>query len=157
MKRAAKVIALREPARLPGLSVGRIVSRTASSPGEAGKLEVELVSGERFAARLDDAVEEAFADDCLRTRQLVLLTDVGGEAVVLGGVQTRRMIPADGPELELRADRLTLHAKQEIVMKAGDGSTLRMNARGVVRMTGERMTLAMRRVFRVISSLAELP
>lgn len=151
MKRGAKVIALREPARLPGLSVGRIVSRT-----DAG-LEVELVSGERFAARLDGAVEEAFADDCLRTRQLVLLADVGGEAVVLGAVQTRRMLPADGAELELRADRLTLNAKQEVVIKVGDGSTLKMNARGVVRMTGERMTLAMRRVFRVISSLAELP
>lgn len=75
---------------------------------------------------------------------------------VWGALQTVEAVPADADELRLSGKRVVIEATEDLTLQAGKAS-LRLGRDGVVRMAGRKMTMAMSRVFRVLSALVELP
>jgi hypothetical protein len=136
----------------PGIHPAKIDVRAGD------RYRVHTLTGERVEARLGDEVEEAFAAECLREQRTVLVAPgENGEAVILGGLQTSRaMSRDDAGTVRARGKRVEIDADEGLVLRVGK-SALVMDKRGVVRMTGQKMTMNIAEVVRVLSALCELP
>lgn len=165
MKKAS-VVRLREKgeergtARAPGtrrasqLGEGLIPGRIAALEGDAAV--VELLGGGRVEATPADDVEPGFLAECLRARRTVLVTKVGQGVVLLGALQTSSQVAASGAEVTIRAGRFVVDATEGLVLRVGQ-TEVALDPRGMVRFAGEKMSVAVAKVFRVLSATAELP
>ncbi len=146
----------RAPAARPALAVGLAVVTIELRTDQS--LRVRTRSGSALPARLDPSFEPELALECLRDHRPVL-AEIGadGEAVLLGALQQRRGASRDAHDtLELTGKRLELGASDEVRIKVGK-SVLRLDKHGVVRMTGQKLTMDVAAVVRVLSALVELP
>ena len=133
-----------------GLVPGRIVRIDGDS------IEVELLSGGTVQAIPADDIESGFVAECLRARRTVLVTRAGEGILLLGALQTSSQIAASGGESTVRAKRFVVDASEGIVLRVGQ-TEVSLDAAGVVRFAGEKMSVAVAKVFRVLSATAELP
>lgn len=155
----AKVLTLPDAQASAPLAAGLHPARIEEpNPAESGSYVVRLPHGERLVACLADDMEEAFADECCRDRRRVLLSpDPHGRAMIIGALQTSRSTSRDTHDtLRLEGRRVEIEAEQGITMRVGK-STLRLDKTGAWKMVGNKMTMDIATVVRVLSSLVELP
>lgn len=136
----------------PGIHPAKIDVRAGD------RYHVRTLAGERIEARLGDEVEEAFAAECLREQRTVLVTPgENDEAVILGALQTSRSFSRDDAgTMRARGKRVEIDADEGLVLRVGK-SSLVMDKRGIVKVTGQKMTMNIAEVVRVLSTLCELP
>jgi hypothetical protein len=138
----------------PGLHAVELASLDAT---DRGACQVRLGGGALLPARLSPGIEQEFAEECLRDRRPVLAAEVGAAVVVLGALQTSRTVERDRRDA-LRADarRIDLRAEDAISLRVGS-SELELRGDGVVRVGGQKLTMDVAGVVRVLASLVELP
>jgi hypothetical protein len=155
----AKVVRLRKPAvpaRVealpPGIHVGRIEMRAD------GVYRVRTLVGATVSARLGPEIGEDFAEECLRDRRTMLLTpDETGDALILGALQTASVTSRDAEDIvRLRGKKVEIEADDGITLQVGR-ATLRLDAKGAVKIGGQKMTMDVAEVVRILSALVELP
>ncbi|EYF05994.1 hypothetical protein [Chondromyces apiculatus] len=135
----------------PGVHPGRIEVRSRDA------WRVRLLDGTLVRARPADEVEPGLLDECFRARRTVLVAAGPVGAVILGALQTAcaPVREADGT-LRVRGRRVEVQADEGIELRVG-ASAIRLDQRGVIKMVGNRMTLDVAAVVRVLSALVELP
>ncbi|MFO0590463.1 MAG: hypothetical protein U0441_23170 [Polyangiaceae bacterium] len=133
-----------------GLVPGRIVQL------ESEAVTVELLGGGAVQATVADEMEPGFVAECLRVRRTVLVTQTPSGVVLLGALQTGAQVAASGDESAVRARRFVVDATEGIVLRVGQ-TEVSLDPAGLVRVAGEKMSVAVARVFRVLSASAELP
>jgi hypothetical protein len=122
------------------------------------RYRVRTLAGERLEARLGDGVEVGFAAECLREQRTVLVTPgEDGQAVILGALQTSRaLLRNDAGSVKARGKHVELEADEGLTLRVGK-SALVMDRHGVIKVTGQRMTMNIAEVARILSALCELP
>lgn len=141
-----------EPALSPGLHVVSIELQASAS------FRVRAAGGEVVSAALADGFDRDFAEECLRDHRPVLAqVSADGRVLLVGALQTRRQVERDGQgALHLEGKRVEIRATDEARIHVGK-STLRLDSKGAIRFTGQKMTMDVATVVRVLSSLVELP
>ncbi|MEP7121451.1 MAG: hypothetical protein ABJE95_11095 [Byssovorax sp.] len=149
---SGKASARRATPRLgPGLHAARIEGAAR------GHLTVRLASGEIATALPGESLEPAFVEECTRDRRTMLVSEENGAIVILGALQTARAIERDSTDrARIAAQRIDLVAEDGVRIQVGK-ALLEMEADGAVRIGGDRLTLDMATVVRVLAALAELP
>lgn len=134
-----------------GLHAGVIELRSGNA------FQVRLATGTRCKATLDDEVDPALAEECLRSGRRVVLCDGERGPLIVGALQTSAPIvkSADGA-VTIEGRELRLKAKERVVVDAGSTS-LRMAESGAVRFEGEKMVIDMPALVRILSASVELP
>jgi hypothetical protein len=156
-------------AKVRGLGTSRAMARKATprlGPGlHAARIEgaaeggvtVRLASGELSVAIPGENLEPAFVEECTRDRRTMLVSEENGIIVVLGALQTARAIERDSVDrARIAAQRIDLVAEDGVRIQVGK-ALLEMEANGAVRIGGDRLTMDMATVVRVLAALAELP
>jgi hypothetical protein len=154
----AKVVKMQKPraravaALGPGIHPARIEMRAD------GAFRVRASTGELLRAELGEHFEDAFAEECMRERRTVLVTaGPAGDAVILGALQTSRAVARDAHDtLKIEGKRVEIEAEDGISIQVGK-STLRLDKHGAVKIVGQKMTMDVAAVVRVLSALVELP
>ncbi len=135
----------------PGLHVARIEGAAE------GGITVRLASGELASAVPGENVERTFVEECTRDRRTILVSEQNGTIVILGALQTARAIEHDAAgRARITAPRIDLVAEDGVRIQVGK-ALLEMEANGAVRIAGDRLTMDMATVVRVLAALAELP
>ena len=141
----------------PCIHPARIEMRAPAT--ESGvPFRVRTAGGDVLPARLAEGFEEAFAEECMRERRTVMIAaGEPGEAVILGALQTSRALSRDAHDtVRIEGKRVELEADDEVRIQVGK-STLRLDRHGVVKLVGQKMTMDVAAVVRVLSALVELP
>lgn len=150
----AKVVKLREPAAAltPGLHAGKIELCTAEA------CRVRVAGFGVVTARRGPELAEDFVEECLRDQRTVLLAaDGDGGALLLGALQTASAPARDAHDtLRLEAKRIELAAEEGVSIAVGKAA-IRLDRSGAVKIVGDRMTMDVAAVVRVLSALVELP
>lgn len=155
-----KASVIRLPEKAPrargGAAIGEglVPGRVARIDGDS--IEVELLGGGTVQATPADGVEPGFVAECLRARRTVLVTMAPGGVLLLGALQTGSQIAASGAESTVRVRRFVVDASEGLVLRVGQ-TEVSLDPAGVVRFAGEKMSVAVAKVFRVLSATAELP
>jgi len=141
-----------EPEALgPGLYAASIEMKGARS------YRVRTPSGAKLTAVLGEHVAPALADECLRTGRPVILAETDRGPTILGALQTQLPVErSEGGVLTLEADEVRLRAERQISIEVG-AARWAADAKGVVRVEGDRMVIDMAALVRVLSSQVELP
>ncbi|MEM1035018.1 MAG: hypothetical protein AAGN82_32055 [Myxococcota bacterium] len=136
--------------RLP-LDVGWIVAREA--PGYL----VRLGDGAEHHATLGAGVLPALADECVREGRPVLVRASDDGWVVLGALQTApsAAVVRDGV-VTVTGREVRLEAEAELLVEAGP-TRLRLDRRGRVSLSAERLTMRVASLIKLIASKVELP
>lgn len=134
-----------------GLHAGVIELRSG------GAFQVRLPAGGRCKATLDDEVDPALAEECLRSGRRVVLCDGERGPVIVGALQTSAPVvkTADGA-VTIEGRELRLKAKERVVIDTG-ATSLRMAENGAVRFEGEKMVIDMPALVRILAASVELP
>ena len=120
-------------------------------------LRLRLPSGEVVTAALADGVERDLVTDCMRDGRHVIVVDSPRGPLVLGALQTARVMARDERgNLSLEARDVRIVAERSLVLEAGP-VMLRLERSGVLKAEGERMTIDMATFLRVIAAKVELP
>jgi hypothetical protein len=139
------------PALGPGLH-GAVIELAADRA-----YEVRTMSGERVVAVLDDAVDKALADDCLRTGRMVIVAEGARGPTIMGALQTSVPIARDADGVvSVDAKELRLRAERAALLEVGH-VTLSADAGGALRIEGDRLVIDMAALVRVLSMKVELP
>lgn len=135
----------------PGLHAGTIELRLGES------FRVRLLGGEVIAASLDDQVDPAFARDCLRRGQRVIVADSARGPLILGALQTSPQIVRD-PDgtVTIAAKKIRLKAEQALVLESGEAS-LRLQPEGFLKLQGDKMVVDIAGLVRFLSARVEFP
>lgn len=157
MSQNAEVVPLqpeREPALAPGLHLGRIEAVLDEPAGAVVRIE----GGPKIDAGLHSSLEPEFVDECCRDSRVVLLTAAAdGKATIMGALQTARAVSRDAQgTVRLEGDRVEIAAPEGLSFKVGK-ATLRLDANGTFKLVGQRLSMDMATVVRIMSSLVELP
>lgn len=150
--RSARARKQAAPALAPGIHLGRIEMLSGAvysvSVGPRRSVMVELAEG----------FEAAFAEECLREQRPVIVSvDEDGRAVLAGALQTTRGVSRDREgSARIEATRLDLRAEEGATIAVGR-TLLRIDRRGAVKIVGDKMTLDITEVVRVLSARCELP
>jgi hypothetical protein len=148
----------RKPSVLESLSIGRL-EEPGPSTGTRAQYRARLLSGSIVSVELDRSFEPALAAECCETGQPVILArrSEGEPLLVVGALQTSRGLTrqAEG-QVTLAGRRIELDAEEGIVLRAGK-SALRLDRTGTLKVVGERMTMDVATVVRILASLVELP
>lgn len=140
----------REEAR-QGLSIGKIELRAETA------FRVRLVGGRLVSAKLAPDVDEGFAEECLRDKRTVLVVMEEGGAVIAGALQTSKAVSRDAHDaVRIEGSRVRIEADEGIDIAVGK-SSLRLDKSGAVKIVGQKMTMDVATVLRVLSALVELP
>jgi hypothetical protein len=118
---------------------------------------VRTLADTRLSAILADGVEPALLEHCLRSNQLVMLSDSPRGVLILGALQIQQTLQRD-PDgtLVIEARRIELRATEEFRAQSGSAA-LKLQAEGKVRVNGHRMLIDVDTNVRVLSALVELP
>lgn len=154
----AKVVKLREAAAPAAAALGPGLHPAELEMRVKGAYQARTPAGAIVRARLSPGFEEAFAEECMRERRTVLLAaGEAGEAVVLGALQTSRDLARDAHDtVKIEGKRVEIEADEGISIQVGK-STLRLDKHGAVKVVGQKMTMDIATVVRVLSALVELP
>ncbi|UQA63178.1 hypothetical protein [Polyangium aurulentum] len=141
-----------QPALAAGLHLGRIEMRAGAS------FSVRTMAGEVVTAELAHGVEEAFAEECLReARPVVLSADRGGKVLLCGALQTSRSVSRDGEDgVRIEGTRVEIQATQGATIKVGR-SAVKLDRQGAVKIVGNRMSIDIAELVRILSARCELP
>lgn len=141
-----------EPA-LPGALCAGVIELSTEAA-----YRVRLWSGELVTASAAPGLDPRLADECLRDRRTVLVTSGPSGAVILGALQTSPTLLPSGPTKRARitAKEIELAAEDRISLRVGK-SALVIDHEGGVRLLGDRMTLRMAKVLKVLAANVELP
>lgn len=123
---------------------------------EAETVTIELLSGETVQATPSSEVDPGFVAECLRARRTVLVAETPRGVELLGALQTASHVTTTGEETAIRAQHFTVDASHGIVLRVGQ-TEISLDPSGVVRISGDKMSVDAARVFRVLSAKAELP
>lgn len=142
-------------AAVPSLGDGLHAASIELLSGES--LRLRLPSGERVTAVLADGVERELVEECMRERRYVIVCDSPRGPMVMGALQTARVIARDGRgNLTLEARDLRLIAERSVVLEAGPVQ-VRLERNGVLKAEGDRMTIDMATFLRVFAHRVDLP
>lgn len=120
-------------------------------------LRLRLPGGDRITAVLGDGVERELVAECMRDGRHVIVTDSSRGPIVIGALQTARVIARDERgNLTLDARDVRLVAERSLVLEAGP-VVLKLERAGVLKAEGERMTIDMSTFLRVFAPRVELP
>lgn len=118
---------------------------------------IRLLSGERLEAAVLPGVEAELIEDCLRSGQLVIVTETNEGATILGALQTvRTLVPERDGRLSLRARSIRIEAEDGVTIQSGKSSA-RLESNGKLVLEGHRMLIDVNANVRVLSQLVELP
>lgn len=154
----------RAPARAqvtPGLTVVTIELADVAK-GTSGEkshpYRVRTASGAPLPASLAPGFDEAFARECLRDYRAVLAeVRDDGTASLVGALQTRSHVSRDDQDTaELSGKRVEIRADEEARIVVGKAA-LKLGKDGQVRLVGNRATIDMAALVKVMSALVELP
>jgi hypothetical protein len=136
----------------PGVHPARIDLRAGD------RYSVHTFAGERTEARLARGVEEALAEECLREQRTVLVTQgEDGVPVILGALQTARgASPGAGGAARPCGKRVEIRAEEGLVLRVGQAALV-MEKDGTVKIVGQKMSMNLAEVVRVLSTRCELP
>jgi len=135
----------------PGAHLARVELRAGAS------YRIRTAAGTRLSATLADGVEVALVDECLRHGRMILACDTERGPTIVGAVQTARSIGADEHgALAFNATSIRLKADQTLRIEAGP-VTLTVDKAGVLRLQGDKMTIDMGALIRLVSARVELP
>ena len=97
-------------------------------------------------------------DECLRDRRMVLLSQGEDGPEIIGAVQTQPSAATVDrqQQIEMRGERLELDAAKQISLRVGD-TTLELRRDGSVRLAGNRLTMDIAALVKVLSAKMELP
>jgi hypothetical protein len=114
---------------------------------------VHTFAGERTEARLARDVDEALAEECLREQRTVLVTQgEDGVPVILGALQTS----GSGAAARSCGKRIEIEAEEGLVLRVGKAALV-MEKDGTVKLVGQKMSMNLTEVVRVLSTRCELP
>lgn len=140
-----------DPALPPGIHAARVEARRGAL------FEVRTLAGQRARARLADDVEEALIEERLAERGTVIVAQGEDGAVILGALQARRAVTRDAQDTaRLEARRVEIDATEGVSIRVGK-SAMRLDPQGGVRIVGQKMTLDIAEVVRVLAAMCELP
>jgi hypothetical protein len=151
-RRAAKAHA---PA--PGLALVTIELAEVGRGPEAS-YHVRTSAGAKLPASLAPGFDHSFARECLRDYRPVLAeVRDDGTAMLVGALQTRSTTTRDDRDaVELTGRRVEIRADEEARIVVGK-SALRLSKDGQVRIVGQRATIDMAALLKVMAALVELP
>ncbi|MBK8258049.1 MAG: hypothetical protein IPK82_35955 [Polyangiaceae bacterium] len=139
------------PALPPGIHGAQVLGR------EGAGFAVRTLDGQIWAATLGDQVEEAFVEECLAERRTVLVSPSLDGVAILGAIQSRRTVVRDGHDtVRVEGRRVEIEAKDGISFKVGK-SALRLDPQGNVRVVGQKMTMDVAELVRILAAMCELP
>jgi len=139
------------PALPPGIHAAWVEARAGAF------FDVRTLAGERTRARLAEDVEEAFIEECLAERRTVIVAPSEDGAVILGALQARRAVARDAHDtVRMEGRRVELEATEGVSIRVGK-SALRLDPQGGVRIVGQKMTMDIAEVVRVLAAMCELP
>lgn len=135
----------------PGLHAGQVEMAAGAT------FRVRTMSGLRLSAKLADGVETSLVEQCMRTGQLVIMTDSERGPLIAGALQTQQTIQRepDGTLL-IESRRIELRAEESVELRT-QSSAVKLRADGNVRINGHRMLIDVDTKVRVLSALVELP
>ena len=120
-------------------------------------VRVRTLDGTRVRARLADDVDPKLVEACLREGRTVMVSDTALGPTILGALQTLLPFEQDpSGKLVVRADEVRFAAKRAFAIEVG-GISLRADEKGAVRLEGDRLTIDMSEIVRILSSRLELP
>jgi hypothetical protein len=135
-----------------GLVAG-VVELATETDGEP-RYKVRLLGGELVDARLGPGCSTALVDECLAARRTVLIS----EGAILGALQTapteaRRDV--DG-NVSVEGGEVVVEADHALSLRAGD-TELVLHEDGTVRIVGQRMSIDVAALIKLLSARVELP
>lgn len=108
-------------------------------------------SREELEATLAEGVDRSLVADAMREREAVLVEQTpGGAPIIVAVLQTRRP-----RELKLTAEKITIEADQEILLRSGK-SAVRLREDGDVELVGGRILAMSRGLFRLVGRVLRL-
>lgn len=135
----------------PGIHGAVLVGREGSG------FTVRTLDGQIWKAACGDQVEDAFVEECLAERRTILVSPSAEGVTILGAIQSRRTVVRDGHDtVRVEGRRIEIDAKDGISLKVGK-SALRLDPHGNVRVVGQKMTMDVAELVRVLAALCELP
>jgi hypothetical protein len=122
------------------------------------RYHVHTLAGERVEARLGDDVEKDFADACVREHRTVLVTPgKDGVAVILGALQTSHgTVEDDQGTIRSRGKHVEIEADERLTLRVGT-SALMLDKSGTVKLIGQKITINVADLVRILSAACELP
>ena len=147
-----------------------LAPRSAEKPALAPGLHparLEAKDGERFRARIlggstviaipGDDVESAFLDECLAEGRTVLISPSPDGPTILGALQSKRAVARDAHDtVRVEGRRVEIEAEDGVSIRVGK-SAVRLGPNGDVRVVGQKMTMDVAEVVRILAALCELP
>ena len=141
----------RVPSRAGTLLVGVIELATPND------YRVRLLDGEVVAAKPATGCEPALLSECLRERRTVMLSYTPDGPLILGALQTRSSATETRDGLtQIDSERIELNADSAICLRVG-GSTVELRKDGTLRIAGQRLTMDIATLVKVLSGRVELP
>ncbi|EYF08510.1 hypothetical protein [Chondromyces apiculatus] len=135
----------------PGVHLATVEMRAGDT------YRIRTTAGARLAAVLADGVEPALIDDCLRHGRMILACDTERGPTIVGAVQTTRSVGVDEDgALAFAAKSIRLKAEQTLRIEAGP-IAITVDKAGVLRLQGDKMTIDMGTLIRLVSTRVELP
>ncbi len=145
-----------KPKRVVALAAGLHAGLIELRSGD--HFNVRLLSGQRIDATLSGHCRRSLMDECLRDRRMVLLSQGEDGPEIIGAVQTQPSAATVDrqQQIEMRGERLELDAAKQISLRVGD-TTLELRRDGSVRLAGNRLTMDIAALVKVLSAKMELP
>ncbi len=123
----------------------------------AGQFRVRTLDGQRVGAVLDETVDRALAEECLRTGRRMLVANGPNGPTIFGAVQTARSVDVDfDGRASLQARDVRIVADERLTLEAGP-VILRLEKNGHVRIDGTKMTIDVASLLKVLAAKVELP
>jgi hypothetical protein len=135
----------------PGLHPASVELRSGDS------YRVRLLDGAVIAATIDEEVEPALVDECLRAGRRVVVAATPRGPMILGALQTSLPVVRDANgTVVIEAKKIRFKAEKELVLETGE-SALRLSADGVLRLEGDKMVIDVGGLVRFLSARVEFP
>lgn len=153
MERRGKVVKLVKKAEATlavGLHAGTIERRAGD------RLRVRI-GGVLITCGVAPEVDNRLVDECARDRRIVLVTVRDDGMDVIGAVQTApSAVRTEGEIQRISGKQVEIGAEDGVVIRVG-ASSLRLDKKGTIKIVGQKMTMDVAALVRVLSALVELP
>ncbi len=137
--------------RAPALDVATL------DRAEADAYLVVLPDGTTHQATLGPGVDPELAQQCLREQRPMLVRTVGSELLLIGALQTQ-VSPVSSRDgvVTVSGRHVRLEGEREVELAAGQGR-LSFKGDGKLSLLGERLTMHVASLVKIIASKVELP
>ncbi|HHH28752.1 MAG TPA: hypothetical protein ENK57_10470 [Polyangiaceae bacterium] len=117
-----------------------------------------LPDGTTRPATLSAVVDPELAEQCLREQRPMLVRAAGDELQIVGALQTQAspLTTRDGV-VTLTGRRVQLEAEQDVILSTGADTRLSLARNGKFSLIGERLTMHVASLVKIIGSRVELP